>query len=81
MTTATYLVICLCAVVFIAATAARAVRYARAPLHLRWEIYPVPHEPPERSAHGGSRFEQSAWWARPPRASHWGTLKATAVDY
>ena len=30
------------AVVFAAASAVRAVRYARAPLHLRWELYPVP---------------------------------------
>jgi nitrate reductase gamma subunit len=80
MTTALYVVLGLSAAVFAAATAVRAVRYARAPLHLRWEIYPVPHEPPERAAHGGSRFEQSAWWARPSRVSHWGTLKATAVE-
>ncbi|MCK7479040.1 MAG: hypothetical protein M0C28_18015 [Candidatus Moduliflexus flocculans] len=30
------------------------------PLHLRWELYPVPHEAPERAAHGGSYFEQSS---------------------
>jgi nitrate reductase gamma subunit len=38
------------------------VRYAKAPLHLRWEIYPVPHEAPQRAAHGGSYFEDSNWW-------------------
>ena len=24
-------------------------QYASLPLHLRWELYPVPHEPPERA--------------------------------
>lgn len=28
---------------FLGACAVRAIRYARAPVHLRWEIYPVPH--------------------------------------
>lgn len=28
---------------FLAGCAVRAVRYARQPLHLRWELYPVPH--------------------------------------
>jgi nitrate reductase gamma subunit len=80
MTSVIYVVLCLSAAVFTAATAVRAVWYARAPLHLRWELYPVPHEPPERSAHGGSYFEQSAWWTRPWRANHWGTLKAIAAE-
>src|SRR5512140_149188 len=39
------------------------------PLHLRWEVYPVPHEAPERVAHGGSYFEQGEWW-RQPRKRH-----------
>jgi nitrate reductase gamma subunit len=57
------------ALVFFVATIARAVQYARAPLHLRWEVYPIPHEAPERVAHGGSYFEQSEWW-RQPRTRH-----------
>jgi nitrate reductase gamma subunit len=57
-----YLVIVIAALVFAAGTAARAVWYARAPIHLRWELYPVPHEDPTRAAHGGSYFEQSEWW-------------------
>jgi len=32
-------------IVFLAGCVARAVGYARQPLHLRWEIYPVPHGP------------------------------------
>ncbi len=30
-------------IVFLAGCAVRAFRYARQPVHLRWEIYPVPH--------------------------------------
>jgi nitrate reductase gamma subunit len=80
MTIAIYLVLCLSAVVFVAATVVRAIGYARAPLHLRWELYPVPHEAPERAAHGGSHFEQSDWWTQPVRVHRWGALKATVAE-
>jgi len=80
MTIVLYLVLCLSVVVFAAATVVRAVEYARAPLHLRWELYPVPHEAPERAAHGGSHFEQSDWWTRPVHASRWGQLKAMVAE-
>ncbi len=36
--------------------------YARLPFHLRWELYPVPHEEPSRAKHGGSYFESGGWW-------------------
>lgn len=80
MTTLTYLIVCLSAAVCAVATVARAIRYARAPLHLRWELYPVPHEAPERAAHGGSRFEESDSWTRIPPARHWATLKAMGTE-
>ncbi len=73
---ALYLLIYACATVFIAASAARAVRYARAPIHLRWELYPVPHERADRAAHGGSYFEEGDWWTKPGEFSLWGELKA-----
>ncbi len=38
------------------------VRYIRLPVHLRWELYPVPHE--EGWKYGGSYFEQYEWWAK-----------------
>ncbi len=69
MTLIVYSVASAAALVFFVATIARAAQYARAPLHLRWEVYPVPHEAPERVAHGGSYFEQSEWW-RQPRTRH-----------
>ena len=61
--------------VFIMGCIARIVMYAKAPIHLRWELYPIPHEAPHRAGHGGSRFEESDWWLQPPRSSLMGELK------
>jgi len=33
------------------------------PLHLRWELYPVPHE--KAFSYGGSYFEEVDWWTKP----------------
>jgi nitrate reductase gamma subunit len=68
------------AAVFVVACVARVVRYARAPLHLRWELYPVPHEASERAAHGGSYFEESDWWTRPSHFNFWGELRFMAPE-
>ena len=46
--------------VFIAALAARAIRLATTPAHLRWELYPVAHEK-DRARYGGSYFEEVDW--------------------
>jgi nitrate reductase gamma subunit len=67
MTAVLYAVIYAALLVFGVATVVRAVGYARAPVHLRWELYPVPHEPSERLKHGGSYFEISEWWTEPRR--------------
>ena len=64
MTVFVYLALCAGAVVFAVASAARAWMYAKAPIHLRWELYPVPHEDPEKVRHGGSYFEDKDWWTR-----------------
>ncbi len=61
--------------VFVIGSVARAVRYARYPIHLRWELYPVPHEDPQRVAHGGSYFEQVNWWTGPRRFTLFGEVR------
>jgi nitrate reductase gamma subunit len=38
----------------------RALKIARMPVHLRWELYPVPHD--ANAAHGGSVLEHRDWW-------------------
>jgi nitrate reductase gamma subunit len=65
---------------FLAACLARAVLYARAPLHLRWELYPVPHEETRRAEHGGSYFEELDWWIKPAQFNLLGELKAMAAE-
>ena len=65
MTTVLYAMLYVSAAVGLVATVVRAIGYARAPLHLRWELYPVPHEAADRAAHGGSYFEESNWWTKP----------------
>ena len=65
MTIAVYLAIYAGAAMFLAGCLRRILIYARAPLHLRWELYPVPHEDPARAEHGGSYFESAGWWHKP----------------
>lgn len=68
------------ALVFIVASVVRAVGYARLPLHLRWELYPVPHEEKERAKHGGSYYEEKEWWTKPQRINHTGELKSMLAE-
>lgn len=55
-------------VVFIVGLIVRAVKIAKLPLHLRWELAPVPHEK-GRSHYGGSYFEEFEWWTKPREKS------------
>ena len=47
----------------VAVVLVKAMKYARAPVHMRWELYPVAHEP--GYAHGGSHYEHSEHWDKP----------------
>ncbi|MFH0766306.1 MAG: respiratory nitrate reductase subunit gamma [Calditrichota bacterium] len=51
--------------VFITFSLKRFIRIARMPVHLRWELYPVPHEPKYKVKYGGSYMEESEWWTKP----------------
>ncbi|MBO4335938.1 MAG: nitrate reductase [Desulfovibrio sp.] len=42
---------------------------AASPLHVRWEIYPVPHEG-KKAAYGGSFMENSDWWTKVRHVEH-----------
>ncbi len=61
------------------AAAARAWRYARQPLHLRWELYPVAHER-DRAAHGGSVLEEPEHWSQPHRPDHAAAVRAMLAE-
>ena len=70
--------ICLALLVFVAGCGWRALKWARAPEHVRWDLYPVAHEPGRD--HGGSRLEQKDWWTRPRRKSHWGEISFMMME-
>lgn len=59
--------------VFVVGMVVRALRYARTPLHLRWELYPVAHEVDR--PYGGSYYEEVDWWTRPRRACFLGEVR------
>jgi nitrate reductase gamma subunit len=68
------------ALAFVLGSIARAIRYARQPMHLRWEVYPVPHESPARAWYGGSRYEETDWWTHPAQSNHWSAALAMARE-
>jgi len=57
----------------------KAIHYARMPMHLRWELYPVAHEK-EKAAYGGSYFEEVDWWTKPREVSKLGEVKTIAEE-
>ena len=59
--------------VFAVFVARKAARYASAPMHLRWELYPIPHEVGKE--YGGSFMEEPDWWAKPRHNSLVGELR------
>lgn len=50
------------------------------PLHIRWELYPVPHEGPVRAAYGGSYMEEPDWWKHKRHVDHWMDVKAILTE-
>jgi nitrate reductase gamma subunit len=80
VTVVVYSVVAAAAAVFLVACLARAVRFARTPMHLRWELYPVPHEAPDRAEHGGSYLEQSEWWRQERRPNLAGELRVMVPE-
>jgi nitrate reductase gamma subunit len=50
--------------VFVVAFLLRSLKLARLPVHLRWELSPVPHEK-GKAQYGGSYLEEVDWWTKP----------------
>jgi nitrate reductase gamma subunit len=65
--------------VFVIAVVARIRMFQKQPMHLRWELYPVPHEA-SRAAHGGSYLEEVDWWTKPREVSKTAELKAMGTE-
>lgn len=52
---------------FVVGCVVKGLHYALAPMHLRWDLYPVAHEP--RRDHGGSYLEEKDWWTHKRKTS------------
>jgi nitrate reductase gamma subunit len=55
--------------VFVVAFVLRSAKLARMPVHLRWELSPVPHEK-GKGGYGGSYLEEVDWWTKPREKDH-----------
>lgn len=61
-------------VVFAVGFASKMYHYSHLPIHLRWELYPIPGE--KGRPWGGSYLEEAEWWAKPrEKKSLMGELK------
>jgi len=64
---------------FVMVIAAKMIKIARMPVHLRWDLYPIPHEK-GRGAYGGSYFEEVDWWTKPKNFSLFSEVKEMAKE-
>jgi nitrate reductase gamma subunit len=64
---------------FVVVVAAKMAKIARMPLHLRWDLYPIPHEK-GRGAYGGSYYEEVDWWTKPKNFSLFSEIKEMAKE-
>ncbi|HOU91217.1 MAG TPA: hypothetical protein PLU22_09240 [Polyangiaceae bacterium] len=75
-----YLIVYLALAAFVSAVVARVLWWVRQPPHLRWELYPLPHEPAPRGRYGGSFMEVPEWWRQPRRRTRLGEVAAMAKE-
>ena len=61
--------------VFFILVVSKIFKYASAPIHVRWELYPVAHEP-KRNKYGGSYYEEAEWWKKKLHKNHLAELWA-----
>ncbi|MGD8307653.1 MAG: respiratory nitrate reductase subunit gamma [Ignavibacteria bacterium] len=64
-----YLFTYVAVLVFMTLVISKIVKYASAPVHVRWELYPVAHEP-EKNKYGGSYYEEAGWWKNSLKKNH-----------
>jgi len=69
----------LAVVVFVVGTAYKMLKISRMPQHLRWDLYPIPHER-GKADYGGSYFEETDWWTKPANFSLFSEIKEMAKE-
>lgn len=57
----------------------RFIRISTSPIHLRWELYPVPSEK-NKSKHGGSKLEEIDWWKKKHKKSIFNEIKVMFLE-
>jgi nitrate reductase gamma subunit len=80
MTTLLFAFVYISLAVSLIACVVRTIRYARLPVNLRWELYPVPHQSRRHASHGGSYFEDLDWWTKPEESNRLGEGKAMLTE-
>ena len=80
MTIITYMIAYCDVAIFVVAVIARFMMWAKMPMHMRWELYPVAHEGGGKAAYGGSYLEESEWWTRDREVSLIGELKVMVPE-
>ena len=74
ISTVLHLLTYVCFLVFVVAVIAKIHKINSMPVHIRWELYPVPHES-KRAHYGGSYYEEVDWWDKPREVSLIGEMK------
>lgn len=69
----------LAVILYIVLMISRALRIKNMPVHLRWELYPVPHEK-GRAHYGGSRLEEVDWWKKEHPKDHINEMKEMGAE-
>jgi len=77
--TVLYLFSYLSILIFLILIIYKIIKYSSLPMHLRWDLYPVAHEP-VRNKYGGSYFEKSEWWKKQNKKDHIAELLAMAEE-
>ena len=80
MTVLAYIVAYVGLAVFTVACIARVVMWSKMPIHMRWELYPVAHEPAAKVRYGGSFMEELDWWKKPRHTSLLGEVKVMVPE-
>lgn len=62
-------------ILFIVMVVAKIFKYANTPVHVRWELYPIAHEP-DRNKYGGSHYEEEGFWKHKAKKDHLAELWA-----
>ncbi len=65
--------------VFAAGCIYKGVKIANAPAHLRWELYPVPHEK-GKAGYGGSMAEEPDFWEKEQKKDYFGEIACMAKE-